>query len=124
MTNDVSLEDRVKEILVDVLAVEPEDLLPKARFFGDLDGESIEVLELSFQLEKKLGIKVDFAKVLGGGDVKIDEHGVVTADSLRRLSESYPFLRIDQVGPAPTPEDMKSLLTVDVITHFVRLAAE
>ena len=123
MTHEVQFDDRVKAIVADVLAVEPKELSPDTRFFSDAGGESIEVLELSFQIEKKLGVKVDFSKLFTGEEVEIDERGVVTADSLRRLSERYPFLAINQVGPEPTPEDMKHLFTVDAITQFIRIAA-
>ena len=42
----------VQEVLVDALGVDQDDVTPQATLVGDLGAESIDFLDISFQLEK------------------------------------------------------------------------
>jgi acyl carrier protein len=122
MPNQAELREIVVKAIVDVLAVEEQEVMPDARFFADLGGESIDLLDLSFHLEKRLGSKVDFSRLLTGGALGADVRGPVSAQALQALAANYPFLPTDRLPPNPTQEDLKDLLTVDVLTHFAALA--
>jgi acyl carrier protein len=91
-------------------------------FFADLGGESIDLLDLQFQIAKQLGVQVEFEKLLGGDAIKTDEHKIVTPESLKWLAQTYPFLPFHRLAPNPTPEGLKALLTVEAITRVVELA--
>lgn len=123
MNDAMAIECGVRAILAEVLSLHNEDPPPTARFFADLGGESIDVLETSFQIEKRFGVKIDFNKLLAGGQIAIDELGRVKPESLNQLKDTYPFLAVDRLGPAPTQEALKDLLTVGAITQMVKLAA-
>ena len=50
--------NKVKEVLVDALGVDDEDVKPTSTLRGDLGAESIDFLDIVFRLEKAFGIKI------------------------------------------------------------------
>lgn len=115
----------VKNILVDVLAVDAAELKGGARFFLDLDGESIEILETQFQIEKKLKLSVNFQKILGGESLLTDGAGFLTPQSLGRIRSALPFLQLDRLPPDATLDTLvRELLTVDAIIEITWQAAQ
>src|SRR5438445_160286 len=56
-TTDALLKE-VQAIIAATLGTEPVEIIPTAHWEMDLDGESIDLLDLSFRLEKQLGIKI------------------------------------------------------------------
>ncbi|HEY5622700.1 MAG TPA: phosphopantetheine-binding protein [Gammaproteobacteria bacterium] len=49
----------LRDILVDALRVDPAEIVPEARIFGDLFAESIDLLDIQFQLERAFGLSLD-----------------------------------------------------------------
>jgi len=50
-----SVEDRVKNIVVEVLGVEEDRISSEARFREDLDADSLDLVELIMQFEEEFG---------------------------------------------------------------------
>ena len=50
--------DRVKEVLVDKLGVDENDITEEAAFQEDLDADSLDLVELIMELEDQFGIKI------------------------------------------------------------------
>lgn len=50
-----STEDRVKNIVVDLLGVEAERVVPSARFREDLEADSLDLVELIMAFEEEFG---------------------------------------------------------------------
>ncbi len=50
--------EKVKDVLVDALGVDDEDVTPTATLRGDLGAESIDFLDIVFRLEKAFNIKI------------------------------------------------------------------
>ena len=103
-------------IVADILARELNEVTPTARFFEDLGGESIDVLELSFRCEKIYGIKAEFQKI--GTAVRSDENGMLTPESLAKL-KSNNFLDLAAIEADPRAERVTELLTVGAIARYV-----
>ena len=53
-----NVADRVKEIIVDQLGVNPEQVTPKAKFIEDLGADSLDTVELVMALEEEFGTEI------------------------------------------------------------------
>ncbi|ANF62053.1 acyl carrier protein [[Haemophilus] ducreyi] len=54
----MSIEERVKKIIVDQLGVKAEDVKPEASFIEDLGADSLDTVELVMALEEEFDIEV------------------------------------------------------------------
>ena len=61
--NREEISKGVKEVFVDCLGVDDEEVVPTASISKDLGAESIDFLDISFRLEKKFEIKVGDRKM-------------------------------------------------------------
>jgi acyl carrier protein len=50
--------DKIKEILVDVLGVDEDDIKPESKFIDDLGADSLDLVELIMSLEDKFNIEI------------------------------------------------------------------
>ena len=53
-----SVDDRVKEIIVEQLGVDEEDVTPTAKFIEDLGADSLDTVELVMAFEEEFGIEI------------------------------------------------------------------
>jgi acyl carrier protein len=53
-----SVEERVKEIIVEQLGVEEDDVTPNAKFIEDLGADSLDTVELVMALEEHFDIQI------------------------------------------------------------------
>ena len=108
----------VREQIADCLATEIEEVVPDANFFTDLGGESIDVLDLTFRLEKALGVRPNFAVMKDEAALDFDEAGRLTSESLARARSLFPDL------PLPEAESVspRDLFTVQMIEAIVARA--
>jgi acyl carrier protein len=62
-----SIEDKIKQIISDRLEVKAEKITPESKLRDDLGIDSFGLVELSFEIKDKFGIKIedsDFPKIL------------------------------------------------------------
>jgi len=55
MTVDRTVEERVIEIIVDQLGVEPDEVTLESRFREDLEADSLDLVELMMAFEEEFG---------------------------------------------------------------------
>jgi acyl carrier protein len=70
--SEKSVEDKVKEIIVEQLSVNEEQVTQEAKFIEDLGADSLDVVELVMAFEEQFGIEVpdeDAEKLQTVGDV-------------------------------------------------------
>ena len=53
-----SIEQKVKDIIVEQLSVTPEQVTPEAKFIDDLGADSLDTVELVMAFEEEFGIDV------------------------------------------------------------------
>jgi acyl carrier protein len=53
-----TIEQRVKEIIVEQLGVKPEQVTPEAKFIEDLGADSLDTVELVMALEEEFGSEI------------------------------------------------------------------
>jgi acyl carrier protein len=69
---DKSIEDKVKDIIVEQLGVNTEQVTPNARFIEDLGADSLDTVELVMAFEEEFGAEIpdeQAEKLLTVGDV-------------------------------------------------------
>ncbi|MDH5638950.1 MAG: acyl carrier protein [Nitrospinota bacterium] len=54
----MSIEEKVKSIIVDQLEVDPENVKSEAKFESDLDADSLDVVELVMAFEEAFDIEI------------------------------------------------------------------
>jgi acyl carrier protein len=67
----MAIEDKVKEIIVDQLGVEPDQVKPEAAFIDDLGADSLDTVELVMAFEEEFDIEIpdeDAEKIKSVGD--------------------------------------------------------
>ncbi len=63
--------DKVKELIVDQLGVEPEEVTEQASFVDDLGADSLDIVELVMAFEENFGLEIpdeDAEKIRTVGD--------------------------------------------------------
>ncbi|MCC7209907.1 MAG: acyl carrier protein [Anaerolineae bacterium] len=50
-----STEERVRDIIVELLGADPAKVVPEARFREDLDADSLDLVELIMKIEEEFG---------------------------------------------------------------------
>ena len=78
--SEKSIADRVKEIIVEQLGVNPDQVTPEAKFIEDLGADSLDTVELVMAFEEEFGAEIpdeDAEKLQTVGDVVkyIEERG-------------------------------------------------
>lgn len=66
-----TMEERLRKIIADQLGVEEEKVVPSATFAGDLDADSLDLVELMMSLEDEFGVEIpdeDAEKLESVGD--------------------------------------------------------
>ena len=58
MAAEKTIEQRVKEIIVEQLGVTTEQVTPEAKFFEDLGADSLDTVELVMALEEEFGQEI------------------------------------------------------------------
>jgi len=70
--SEKTVDQKVKEIIVEQLSVNAEQVTPEAKFIEDLGADSLDIVELVMAFEEEFGIEVpdgDAEKLLTVGDV-------------------------------------------------------
>jgi acyl carrier protein len=55
---DVSIEEKVKQIIVEELGVDEAEVTPNARFIDDLGADSLDTVELVMRFEEDFNIEI------------------------------------------------------------------
>jgi acyl carrier protein len=76
---DPEIEQKVKQIIVDELGVDENEVTPNARFIDDLGADSLDTVELVMRFEEEFGIEIpdeDAEKIQSVRDAYnyIDQH--------------------------------------------------
>lgn len=77
--SEKTIEQRVKDIIVEQLGVKPDQVTTDAKFIEDLGADSLDIVELIMALEEEFGYEIpdeEAEKLLTVGDVVkyIEDH--------------------------------------------------
>lgn len=119
-----SVYPKVREIIADVLVIDEEEVALNSRLISDLGAESIDFLDLVFQLEKEFSIKIPRGQLEKNarGDLAEDEFekgGVLTAQGMQALKNYLSEVPDDQFKANMKVNEIPLLFTVETFCKLV-----
>jgi acyl carrier protein len=114
--------EKVKEVLVEALGVDDEEVKPDATLIGDLGAESIDFLDIVFRLEKGFNIKIPRGELFPDNIVNNPEfvqNGKLTPAGLVQLKERMPHADFSNFEKDPDINKMAELFKVQTIVNYV-----
>ena len=120
MTRD-EIFDQIREILVDALAVDEDEVVLGATLTGDLGAESIDILDITFKLEQEFGFKIAQGELFPEGvtsDPEYVQDGKVTEKGLAMLRERVPHFDHSVIENDPSVENIRKIFTVESLVNF------
>lgn len=119
----------VQAILADVLAVEPEEVELKKSLVKDLGAESIDFLDIIFQIERKFKIKIErgYIEKMARGKLtqeEFEQGGLITERGLVGLKVILSEIPQEKIIPGLKVNEIPSLFTVETLCKLVVKAKE
>lgn len=122
MANSEEIFEKVRDVLVDALAVDEDEVQLESTLVDDLGAESIDLLDIVFQLEKAFDIKIDRGELIPVdmlNDPTFVQEGKLTEAGLVKLHEAIPFADLDAFSKNPMVQNLAKVLTVKDMVHIV-----
>ena len=121
MTKD-EVFTKVKEVLTAALAVDDDEVTPEAKLSEDLGAESIDYLDITFQLEKAFGIKIPKGELLPDNlfsNPEFVQNGRMTPKGVAELKSRMPFADLAAFEADPDINKFRDIFTVDTLVNYV-----
>jgi acyl carrier protein len=115
--------EQVKDVLVDALGLDDDDVTEDATLMGDLGAESIDFLDIVFRLEKAFNIKVPREELFPAEAVMNNPEfvsgGKVTEKGLAELRARMPHTDLSAFVKDPDVNKIADLFTVSAVVNFI-----
>ena len=126
LTHDEIL-DEVREVLIEALVLEPEEVTPDASLTADLRAESIDFLDIVFRLEKTFSSEDKPFKIEQGELFPMNllenpdwvQDGTFTDAGMEMLKESMPHVDFTAFEEDRDIDKVAATITVTSIVDFV-----
>ncbi len=121
MTHD-EIFGKVKEVLVDALAVDDDEVTPKASLTTDLGAESIDFLDIVFKLEQVFNFKIAQGELFPDNvqqDPRYVKDGKITPEGIAALKARLPHADFSKLDADPQISRVGGIFTVESIVIFV-----
>ncbi len=116
--------DKVKQALVDALSVDEGEVKESSSLMRDLGAESIDILDITFRLEKSFNIKIP-QEELTPRDLLSNPAYVtnkkLNAEGLALLKQRIPHADFSEFEKDPDIDKIIDTFTVGTIVNFVEL---
>jgi acyl carrier protein len=117
------IEQQVREVLIEALGVDDDEVTTEATLMGDLGAESIDFLDIVFRLEKAFGIKIPREELFPAEDLmnnsELIHNGKLTEKGLAVLREKMPHTDLTEFEEDPDINKMGDLFTVNAIINYI-----
>ena len=115
---------KVREIIADVLVIDEDDVSLTSRLIGDLGAESIDFLDLVFQLEKEFAIKIPrgLLEKNARGELteqEFEKSGVLTENGLVALKRYLSEVPESQFKANMKVNEIPMLFTVETFCKLI-----
>ena len=122
MADQQEVFDKVRNVLMDALSLDEDEVESDARLVSDLGAESIDFLDIVFRLEKAFGIKIEQSELFPDNvlnDARYVNDGKVTDEGLEVLRARLPHADLTEFEKDRSVEAVGDLFTVDTVVRFV-----
>ncbi|MGD9691042.1 MAG: acyl carrier protein [Phycisphaerales bacterium] len=113
---------KVREVLVDALAADEDEVTPQATLVSDLGAESIDMLDITFKLEQAFGFKIAQGELIPESllrDPRYVRDGRVTGEGLAALRARLPYVDFTALEADPQVSKVMGVFTVETLVKFV-----
>lgn len=115
--------DEIKEVLIDALGLDDDEVSESATLMGDLGAESIDFLDIVFRLEKSFGIKIPREELFPAESLMNNpeyvSNGKLTEKGIAELKAKMPHTDISTFQENPNVNKLGDLFTVAAVVNFV-----
>ena len=124
MTREEIFEE-VREVLVDALGLDDDEVTENATLMGDLGAESIDFLDIVFRLEKSFGIKIPREELFPAESLisnpEFVSNGKLTDKGIAEFKQRMPHSDLSALQENPDINRLPDLFTVGSVVNFVDL---
>jgi len=119
----------VRQATAEGLGFQLDEIKPGSTLMDELGAESIDLLDILFRVERKIGVKVKAADVAAyvQGDVPKggfgDVDGIVTPAAIAQLKRIMPQVDFDSIASTLESEKVMMLFTVENLAELVKTRA-
>ena len=120
---DQEIIDKVRDCVATALGREPEEVTLEKVLSRDLEAESIDYLDITFQLEKAFQITIQKDELFPQKifqDETLVKGGVVTEKGLSFLAEKLPYADLSSFRSDPKVTRVPDLFTVQLLVNYVK----
>ena len=115
--------EEVKEVLIDALGLDDDEVSAEATLMGDLGAESIDFLDIVFRLEKSFDIKIPREELFPTdglmNNAEYVADGKLTEKGLDFMRENMPHTDFAEFEADPDINKIQDLFTVSSIVNFI-----
>lgn len=122
--NEQEIIDKVRECVATALGRDEDEVQVDKKLQADLEAESIDYLDITFQLERTFGISIDKDELFPQRifqDEQFVQNGVVTEKGLQFLEEKLPFADLAEFRSDPKVTRVPDLFTVGLLVNYVKM---
>jgi acyl carrier protein len=114
---------QVREVLVDALGIDDDEVTLDATLMGDLGAESIDFLDIVFRLEKTFKIKIAREELFPAESLmnnpEFVHNGKMTEKGIAELRAKMPHTNLNEFLKDPDINKMADLFTVNAIVNYI-----
>jgi acyl carrier protein len=113
---------KIKDVLTTALAVDDEEVTPEAKLSEDLGAESIDYLDITFQLEKAFGIKIPKGELIPENlfsNPEYVQNNKMTPKGIAELKSRMPFADLAPFEADPDVNKFRDIFTVETLVNYV-----
>ena len=114
---------KIKEVLTTALAVDDDEVKPESKLIEDLGAESIDFLDIQFQIEKAFGFKIPKGELMPDTSLfsnpEYVQNGKMTPKGVAEIKSKMPFADLSAFEADPDISKFKDVFTVDMLVRYV-----
>jgi acyl carrier protein len=121
---NVEIWVKVHAIFLDSLELDEDEVTFDSKVIEELDAESIDFLDIAFQLERTFNIKIPRGEIErsareSGDDEGVNEDGTLTSTALTALKKAMPEVPAGEFVIGLKPADIPKLFRVGTFYNLV-----